>query len=346
MLGTDGQAPAAVRTVDRRALVKEAHRLGDDALFFVVERREVLHIGGVVLELRHVRHAGEHHHHIVKAGGIADGPGGVGECRLLLPEKRFDRLRHVGQHAALDRLHDDDRLVVPRRDLVAGPGLHDLAVPVEVVELELDVFHLRVLGQNVFEHRRAVVEGKTEVPDLSLLFELCGLLENAQLHGVFIARGVERVEPVVVHIVRAEPRELLREKAAGVAALPDEKHGQLRRDREARARVPLHERLPQRVLALAAVVDVGRVKIGKAVGEKFVRHGAKLRDVHPVRRAERRQTHTAKAEFFHVSVLLVAFCVQYSAVFLASEVPICYHGIKDRLYAGGALCTIISSTRF
>ena len=73
-LGTVGAAGAG----DGDLGFEELRRLGDDALFRLGERGEFLHKGEVVLQLRQVAHAGEHHFHALQRGGEADGPGGGG----------------------------------------------------------------------------------------------------------------------------------------------------------------------------------------------------------------------------------------------------------------------------
>ena len=53
-------------------------------------------------------------------------------------------------------------------DLVALARLHAGAVPVEIVDLELDELKLGVLGQHAVEQVGPVVEGKADVFDKPL----------------------------------------------------------------------------------------------------------------------------------------------------------------------------------
>lgn len=61
-------------------------------------------------------------------------------------------------------------------------------------------------------------------------------------------------------------------------------------------------RLPDRVLALPAVVAVGGVKVGEALGQKGVRHGAHLRDVDlaGLLGVQQGQAHHAKTKLVHI----------------------------------------------
>ena len=67
-------------------------------------------------------------------------------------------LRQPDEVAALDRLHDDDGLVIFPADLIAGAALDSGIVVVRVVELDLDGFDLRIVRQDLLEHLRAVME--------------------------------------------------------------------------------------------------------------------------------------------------------------------------------------------
>ena len=55
-------------------------------------------------------------------------------------------LRNIDKTAALDRLHDDDWLSMLTANLIALPGLHRGILPIQVIELRLHIFHLRVSG--------------------------------------------------------------------------------------------------------------------------------------------------------------------------------------------------------
>ena len=46
------------------SITNDLCRLGDNFLFLFIKRLEILHIGRVILELLHVAHTAQHHHHI------------------------------------------------------------------------------------------------------------------------------------------------------------------------------------------------------------------------------------------------------------------------------------------
>ena len=71
--------------------------------------------------------------------------------------------RHMSQNAALYRLHHHHLLAVLDGDFIAPAGLDILAVPVQIVDLQLDEVHLRVRGKNLVQQRGGVVERKTDV---------------------------------------------------------------------------------------------------------------------------------------------------------------------------------------
>ena len=76
--------------------------------------------------------------------GEARVPRGVAEMLETL-HRRGDRC----QRTALDRLHDNHRQVVPARGLIASAGLYALAVPVQIVDLQLYELKLGVCREHL-----------------------------------------------------------------------------------------------------------------------------------------------------------------------------------------------------
>ena len=134
--------------------------LFDDLLFHFVKRPEHgrVHIGQIVFHLGQAAHAGQHHGNTFLGSRKADGPrrrAGFWICGL---EDRLDGFRRIGQGAALDRLHDNDRLAVFPADFQAFPGSDIRVLPVGVIDLQLDEFNIRVLVQQFFQHGRHIME--------------------------------------------------------------------------------------------------------------------------------------------------------------------------------------------
>ncbi len=73
------------------------------------------------------------------------------------------------------------------------------------------------------------------------------------------------MQPVIVRIVCTEAFKLFVEKTQCIASFLNENHRELRCDRKAFTGMPLHQRLPQRPFTLPAVIDIGRIEIGKTV---------------------------------------------------------------------------------
>ena len=183
--------------------------------FRFVQRPEVLHEGNVVLHLLHVAHAGEHHQHAGEARGKAQGVA----CRAAAVQRVQYGLRVLGQPdkiAALDRLHDDDGLVIFPADLIAGAALDGGIVVVRVVEPDLDGFDLRIVRQDLLEHLRAVMERDAHMADLALGLEGKGrFIGAAGLEMRIVARAL-RVHQVEVKILDAAGLELLLKQRADV----------------------------------------------------------------------------------------------------------------------------------
>ncbi len=85
-------------------------------------------------------------------------------------------LRQLYQVAALHRLHHDDRFAMLCAYLAALPSLDGRTVIVHIVQLQLHKFHLWVFGQDLIQHLRLIVEGKSHMADEPLRFQLQRLL--------------------------------------------------------------------------------------------------------------------------------------------------------------------------
>ena len=175
-----------------------------------------------------------------------------------------------------------------------------LVLPVQIVELELDELHLRVLRQNAVQHVRLVVEGEAQAADAALGLLLRQKFEGAQPPGDLIAGGGDGVEQVVVEVRHAALVQLLLEEGRLLLLRvlgPEVEQGHLVRQEKPLPGVALHQGPADDVLALPAVVHVGGVEVGVAPLQETVHHGAHLGLVHPALLLGVRhgQAHHAKA---------------------------------------------------
>ena len=97
----------------------------------LLDRLEAAHEAGVLVQLGGRGHAGEHAHHVVQRGGVANcqlGGRGVREAARQLASRR---VRQIGERTALDGIHHHDGLAVRRRHVVAPAALDRGARPVQ-----------------------------------------------------------------------------------------------------------------------------------------------------------------------------------------------------------------------
>ena len=164
-----------------------------------------MHVGDVVLHLGDGAHAGQHRDDTVEARDVTDRPAGE-TCRgVRLPQDRCDGLGRVGQHAALDGLHDHDGLPVPAGHLIVRPARHAGVLPVGIVELQLDEVHLGVRRQNLVEKLWVGMERETVVLDQALLLELRREVPDVipVIDGVVVL--LDGMEQVVVEVASPGP---------------------------------------------------------------------------------------------------------------------------------------------
>ena len=151
-----------------------------------------------------------------------------------------------------------------------------------------------VLGEDLLQHLRPVMEGNAEVPDLPLRFQLQRRLIGpaAFEHGeVFHTLGVHQVEVKVVH---AAGFQLALEEGANVLLLFEVEVGQLVGENITVAGIAAGQTLPQGQLAFAAQIAVGGVEVVETRLQKGVHHPAGLEYVH--RAVLHGQAHCAKAK--------------------------------------------------
>ena len=295
VLGAAVRAVAACRARDEAHGTKNIPHLPDRLHLRLVKGPEVLHIREVILHLRHVAHAGEHHEHPLKPRGKADGVA----CGTRRSEAGIDRLGvlwQVDKVPALDGLHDDDGLVVLSAHFIALSGLNSGILVVEIIELDLHDLDLRILGQNTFQHLRRVMEGNPDMPDLSLLFQVERRLIGAAAPELFKIFTRLRVHQIEVEILHAACLELALKEGTDVLLFLEIGLGQFVGENERLARMALDEAVAQRRLALARKIAVRRIEVVEALGQEGVDHALELRviDLAPLHR----QAHAAEAEIF------------------------------------------------
>lgn len=167
-IGNGNMLWTSVGAIAASCALNEVHRAEHTADLFDrlalcgVERFEILHIGQVVRHLLHIAHARKHHKDAVKARGkayrIACGASAVQIVKYLL--------RLVGELykiSALYGFHNYHGLAVLAADLIAAARLDRGVAKINVVELYLNEFDLRIFGKYRVEQSTSAVSWK-EMP--------------------------------------------------------------------------------------------------------------------------------------------------------------------------------------
>ena len=293
VLRTDLRAIVAGGAGNDRDFRQRRPRLFDGFLLRRRELLEILHIGEIILHLLNAGHAGKHRDQTVEVRGEPHGPRRAGRFRLRRFQDFLYAFRRIRQHAALDRLHDDDGLVVFPRRFVTGPGLNGRIFPVAVIDLELYELHFRVRLQNGFQFLRRGMERETDMTDLAFL--LLFLHEGPHIEVVekFRAALAEIVQQIEIEIARARLFQRSLELCGGVfPRLAVDPGRVLRGELEFLPRITLHESLPDGVLA--ARIGPCRIEIREARREEFVHHDLHLLQVDGA--VLLRQPHQPKAQ--------------------------------------------------
>ena len=261
-----GAIPAG-RTWDQTLRSENFPYFHDGLLLLFGKGMEVFHIADIVQHHFHAPHTGKHHHDSFKTSGKADGVACVAAA-VEIVENLLRRFREIDQTAALHRFHDDHRLAKFAADLIALPTLHGGVLIVHIVELNLHHFNLRILGQNLLQYCRFVVEGNTEVLDLSFLLEFqCCFIRLALLEFCvnFGALGVHKVEVKVIH---AAGGELTVKQRSNLLLAVEEMGGELIGQNISVPGMALYQTLPQGRFTFSTQIAMCRIKIVEAVFQK------------------------------------------------------------------------------
>lgn len=93
-------------------------------------------------------------------------------------------------HIGFDRLHDDNRFAVFYGYIIAGFALNPLAVPIQIVDLQLDKLHFRVPGEYIIQQVGRAMEGEAGNFYKPLRFFIQQPVKAVELLKFFIAAAV------------------------------------------------------------------------------------------------------------------------------------------------------------
>ena len=225
---------------DRGAFPVKVHRRCQRLLIRVGKRRRL--VGGlrVVQHLLQRAHAGEDGDHPIQIQAETQRPGSDAPIRVLRAQKRLRFFRESGKAAALDRLHDDDLAAMSANHIITKSRLHQLAVPIDGVECDLNELDFRVLSQNPIQQLRRGMEGNAQVADLAVLLpllrmlkEMCRLYNAAFAVIAVVVDGLDVVQKIVINIVHPEMIQLALEGFLDFLLRDQHKGRELRRHGEA-----------------------------------------------------------------------------------------------------------------
>ena len=266
--------------------------------FFPVERAEILHKRNVIAKLREIAHTGKDHHDPVEPGGKADGVT-CGRSAVKIFQHFFCIFGQIHEVSALYRFHHDDGFPVLAAHLVTFFGLHRRIFEIDVVQLDLHDFHLRIFGQDLVKHFRRIVERNTHVLHLSRRFQLERMLVRVAFFIFLEYAFALRVHQIKIEILHPAGLELFFKQRQNILFFLKKACGKFVRQNETLPRISLCDTLADRRFALPAEIYPRRIEIIKAFRHKDIDHLRKLPEIDFV--SLHRQTHTAEPEIlFHL----------------------------------------------
>ena len=233
-------------------------------------------------------------------------PGSYRSVGISSLEDILDLWSHGDQIAALDRLHDSNRLVVLAGNFIALAGLNIIAVPIGVVDLELHKLHLGMLGQDLVQDFGLVMEGEANMLGDASFLKLDHVVPGIKLVTDLQLGSVKSVEQVKVKITRTCSFKGGLDEFFHILFFLDVYDGQFVGKLEALPGETLDNGFFCGQLGSSAAIDIGGVNIGKTVGEEMVGHFFDLFHINGTILVLRK-AHKAKTQFGHVAAeILVA----------------------------------------
>ena len=151
--------------------------------------------------------------------------------------------------------------------------MNDRIVPVDVVELDLNELHFRVLVEDLYKELRCAVIGETEVPDLAFCLLLDSPIEAVVLLvDLIVVSILNAVEEIEIEEVNAASVKLLIEELVPILQGMYEPRRKLCSERERISRMTLNDGFLYCLLGVAAVIYICGIEISKTCFQIAVRH--------------------------------------------------------------------------
>ncbi len=233
------------------------------------ERGECLQI---VLHLLHGRHAAENHLHIGQTSHPAQGKGCGGSLRIHGAEFFCDIPCKSRQGSALYRLHHHQGH--PSLFCQAAALHPRLLLGVHIVNLDLAEIPVPA-AENLLKSLITVMEGKSQIPDLSLSLHLLQFFHHAQPSHFPETLPVQGVHQVKIYVIRAQFLKLLLEYSVHILQSVHIPAGQFC-GQVIRISGVLLQHLSHKSLALPAVVGIGCVYVVYSCGQCRIHHLLRL----------------------------------------------------------------------
>ena len=185
-------------------------------------------------------------------------------------------------------------------DLVAAARPDGRTLPIDVADLQLHEVHLGVAREQLIEQFGRIVVGEAHTADAPLLALAKREVEAAEALGPFAESRRSAMHQVAVEPLHAAAPQLLVEDPLLLLRVLDEHRGQLVGQTIGLARIALHERAAQGLLARTVVVGPRRIEISEAPFECGRHHPGHLLPVdrRGITGLGQRQAHAAQPQFF------------------------------------------------
>ncbi len=148
--------------------------------------------------------------------------------------------------------------------LIHLAAFHRCIIVIQIIELDLHDFNLRILRQDAVQDIRLIMETDAHMPDPAFFFQFkCCFISTAPLELVIICQALG-MHQIKIEIIHTAPLQLFLEEWADILLFLKIRFRQFVRQQKTLPGIPARQAVPDRQFRFPVEIRMGRVKIIEA----------------------------------------------------------------------------------
>ena len=181
-------------------------------------------------------------------------------------------------------------------DLIAFPGLYFVILKIHIIELDLNHFNFRMIGQNLIQSLRGIVERHAQMTDFSFLLQFQCDFKGSCAFILLHAGSAEGVHQIEVKVFHTAGIQLLLEQRTDVLFLLEVVGRQLVGQNVPVPGITGRQTFFDGQFTFSVDVAVSGIKVIETVFQEHVHHPGGLRNIYFI--CDHGKAHITKTEIF------------------------------------------------